>query len=127
MVNMRNNTKISDSSNIQCVVDTTNGYWENYVSGEYFEKYYTNSTCDTEIANGTVYEKNKFYHFAIVDEYSNDTSVVLSEAEANASTSFVSKVKWTVNLTGGSYNDVVEAVNGDKKIGTVTVTLSEVK
>ena len=38
--------------------------------------------------------------------------------------SFVSRVYWTVDLTGGSYDDVVTAVNGDKKIGSVTVTLS---
>ena len=120
------NAKISDSSNVQCVVDTSNGYWENgiYTPGEYVEKYYSDSTCGTEIASGTAYEPNKFYHLAIVDEFSNDSSVVLSESIANDATSFISQVKWTVNLTGGSHDDVVSAINGDKKIGTVTVTLS---
>ena len=91
---------------------------------KYIEKYYSDSTCGTEIASGTAYEPNKFYHLAIVDEFSNDTSVVLSESIANDATSFISQVKWTVNLTGGSHDDVVSAINGDKKIGTVTVTLS---
>ena len=127
-------TKYSDSSNVKCVVEDgvlpSNTFtWNDgkYTSDGYTEKFYTGSSCESEVSIGTLYEPNKYYHLEIVDEHSNDTSVTLNQLVPIDYSSFVSRVYWTVDLTGGSYDDVLTAVNGDKKIGSVTVTLSAVE
>lgn len=79
---------------------------------------YSDNTCSTQLEVGTNYTAGNAYYY----NYDRDAQEGISEEVALRTDE---SAAWVIDLVGGTKSDVQTALDGDKTIGTFTLTLSE--
>lgn len=126
--------------NLDCIADNSDAatwWWggsdDNYqplieYSSTEGTKYYTDSSCTTEVTDGVPYEMGKYYYKAPSSIVSNEVSVVLPTSGYVEDRHFYSDVRWVIDLAGGDYENVKTVYNTDEKIiGSFTITIEDLE
>ena len=79
---------------------------------------YSDNTCSTQLEVGASYTAGNAYYYNYDRDAQEGTSDIINLREDWSAT-------WIIDLVGGTKSDVQNALDGDKTIGTFTVTLSE--